>query len=343
MEYIDLRSDTVTRPVPEMRQVMAEAAVGDDVFGDDPTVNALQSRVARMTGKEAALFTTSGTMANVLAILAHTQPGDEVIVEREGHTFNYEVGAPAVLGGVQLHALTGIRGILDAAQIESAIRPDDVHTPPTRLILLENTHNRGGGKIYPIEKIAAIRQLALKNDIRMHLDGARIFNASVATGIKVSEYASHFDSLMFCFSKGLGAPIGSILAGETKFIKRAHRFRKMLGGGMRQVGMLAAAASYALDHHIERLAEDHANARLLAEGLAKIGGFKVDPESVDTNIVVFDVSTHHHSVKDIVQSLKDAGVLMIPFGRSCVRAVTHLDVKRADIERAIATARKLFA
>jgi threonine aldolase len=239
-KIIDLRSDTVTKPSPEMRRAMAEAEVGDDVFGDDPTVNKLQEKVAAMLGKEAALFVPSGTMANTVAILAHTQPGDEVIVERESHTFNHEVAGAAVMGGVQLNTLVGDRGILTADQIAKEIREPNVHIPQTRLICLENTHNRGGGSIYPLEKIRAIWQLAQNYKLRMHLDGARLFNACVATGFNPRDYAQYFDSLMFCFSKGLGAPIGSILAGSKLFIQRAHRIRKMLGGGMRQVGILAA-------------------------------------------------------------------------------------------------------
>ncbi len=246
----------------------------DDVFGDDPTVNKLQEKVAAMLGKEAALFVPSGTMANTIAILAHTQPGDEVIVERESHTFNYEVAGAAVMGGVQLNTILGERGILAPDQIEREIREPTVHIPPTRLICLENTHNRGGGSIYPLEKIRAIHQLAQKNNLKMHLDGARLFNACVATGLNPSDYAQYFDSVMFCFSKGLGAPIGSILAGSKMFIQRAHRVRKMLGGGMRQVGILAAAALYALENNISRLAEDHAHAKILATELAKIKGFQ---------------------------------------------------------------------
>jgi threonine aldolase len=342
MQYIDLRSDTVTKPSEGMRRAMAEAPVGDDVFGDDPTMNALQERVADMLGKEAALFTASGSMANTVAVLAHTQPGDEVIVEREGHTFNYEVGAPAALGGVQLHHLTGLNGILEQDQVEAAIRPDDVHIPPTRLIILENTHNRGGGKIYPLDKIKEIRQLAKRHDIPMHLDGARIFNASVASGIDVKEVARQFDSLMFCFSKGLGAPVGSVIAGSKTFIKRAHRARKLLGGGMRQVGILAAAAHYALDNNITRLAEDHENAQTLAQGISAIDGFEIDPDSVETNIVVFDVSGSEFTVEKVVQKLNKKGILMIPFGANFVRAVTHLDVNAAQIQQTVEVMQEIF-
>jgi threonine aldolase len=339
---IDLRSDTVTKPSFEMRTVMAEAKVGDDVFGDDPTVNLLQEKVAEMLKKEAALFVPSGTMANLIAILTHTNPGDEIIMEKESHTFNYEVGGAAALAGVQINPLIGDRGILEKDQIEEAIREPNVHIPQTKLICLENTHNRGSGSIYPLEKIQAISELAEQRQLKTHLDGARIFNACVATGIAVKEYAKHFDSLTFCFSKGLGAPVGSILAGSKEFIEKAHRYRKMLGGGMRQVGILAAAAIYALDNNIERLAEDHLHAKMLAIELAKIDGFHVNPEHAETNIVVFDVSKSRVSVNQVVEKMEENGVLLVPFGATLVRAVTSLAVTREDIEKAIEIFNQVF-
>ena len=342
MNYIDLRSDTVTKPGPEMRRVMAEAEVGDDVFGDDPTINKLQEKVAAMLGKEAALFTPSGSMANTIAILAQTHGGDEVILEKESHTFNYEAAAACQFGGVQFHPLIGKRGILDANQIEEAIRPQDVHQPPTQLIVLENTHNRGGGKIYPLNKIQEIREVAVQHEIKMHLDGARLFNACVATNTDLKTYAQYFDSLMFCFSKGLGAPVGSIVVGTKEFITRAHRCRKMLGGGMRQVGILAAAALYALENNIARLADDHQNAKILAQGFAQIKGFQIDPQSVETNIVIVDVSESGYRVMEVVEKLKQNGVLVVPFGRTYIRAVTHLDVNRDQIIAALKIAQKLF-
>lgn len=342
MKIVDLRSDTVTKPSAEMRKAMYEANVGDDVWGDDPTVNRLQEKVAEMLGKEASLFVPSGSMANTISILAHTRRGDEVIMERESHTFNYEVAAAAVIGGLQIHPITGESGVLDVSQIEAAIRPEDVHNPPTRLIVLENTHNRGGGKIYPLDKINAIRELALSHKIPMHLDGARLFNASVATGIPVAKYAASFDSLMFCFSKGLGAPIGSVVAGSNDFIITAHRYRKMLGGAMRQVGLIAAAAEYALDHNIERLAEDHTHAQIVASAFAEIDGFKIDPDSVDTNIIIVDVSESGYGVDQVVGKLAQRGVLTIPFGAHFVRAVTHLDVNSEDIEFAVVVIREEF-
>lgn len=341
-QVIDLRSDTVTKPSLAMRQAMAEAEVGDDVFGDDPTVNKLQEKVADMLGKDAALFVPSGTMANTIAILSHTQLGDEVIVERESHTFCYEAAAASVFGGIQLNTIAGNRGILDADQIAKEIRENNVHMPPTRLICLENTHNRGGGKIYPIEKIRAIHEMANQCGLKMHLDGARLFNASVASGISPKDYASYFDSVMFCFSKGLGAPVGSILIGSKPFIVRAHRFRKMLGGGMRQVGVLAAAALYALEHNVSQLAQDHKNAKLLATELAKVKGFHIDPEQVETNIVVFDISKSGYSGAQVVERLKQRGVLMIPFGATLVRAVTHLDVTTEAMKQAIQIIHDLF-
>ncbi len=341
-KIIDLRSDTVTKPSEEMRRVMAAAEVGDDVFVDDPTVNLLQERVADMLGKEASLFVPSGTMANLLAIMTHTEPGDEIIVERESHTFNYEVGGAAALAGVQINPIPGTRGILEPYQIENAIRQPNVHIPQTRLVVLENTHNRGSGAIYPLEKIEAISKICRKHNIPMHLDGARLFNACVATGIEPKKYARYFDSLMFCFSKGLGAPIGSILVGEKEFIEKAHRYRKMLGGGMRQVGILAAAALYALDHNVDRLAEDHANAKKLAHEIATIPNFDVNPDHVETNIVVFDVVDAGLTANEVVEKVAKEDVLLIPFGKTLVRAVTSLAVDEKDILRTIDILHKLF-
>ncbi len=341
-QMIDLRSDTVTKPSKEMRQAMAQAQVGDDVFGDDPTVNMLQEKVADMLEKEAALFVPSGTMANLIAILTHTNHGDEVIMEKESHTFNYEVGGAAALAGVQINPLISDRGILEKDQIEEAIRIPNVHIPQTTLICLENTHNRGGGTVYPLEKIQTISQLAGERELKTHLDGARLFNACVASRIDVKEYANCFDSLTFCFSKGLGAPVGSILAGSKEFIEKAHRYRKMLGGGMRQVGILAAAAIYALDNNVERLAEDHLFAKMLANALAKIDGFQINPEHVETNIVVFDVSKSKFSVNQVVEKMEDNGVLLVPFGATLVRAVTSLAVCREEIEKTIEIFSQMF-
>lgn len=341
-EYIDLRSDTVTRPSPEMRKAMAEADVGDDVFGEDPTVNRLQEKVATLLGQEAALFVPSGSMANLVAVSAHTQRGDEVIIEENGHTFKYESASAAAAAGVQMHILKGERGILNVEQIEAAIRPPDHHFPPTRLIILENTHNRGGGTVYPLEKIAEIRELALSRSIKMHLDGARLWNACVASGRRPAEYAQYFDSLMMCFSKGLGAPVGSIVVGSADFIDRAHRWRKLYGGGMRQVGVLAAAAQYALDHNVDRLAEDHTHAKQFAGALANCPGVALNPDLVETNIIIFDISATGRQAADVVEAFREQGVLMLAASPALIRAVTHLNVSGENIEQAIEAARHVL-
>ena len=332
---IDLRSDTVTKPSEAMRKAMATAEVGDDVLGEDPTVNQLQDRIASLLGKEAGLFVPSGTMANQVAIKTHIQPGEEIIIDQNAHIFYYECGAAAVLSGGQFHCLTGEKGILSAAIINSAIRPEDIHQPPTRLICLENSHNRGGGSIYTLENLAGIAQLAAKHDIRVHLDGARLFNAALAAKTTAKELARQTDSVCVAFSKGLGAPAGSVLCGSAPFIEKAIRFRKMLGGGMRQVGILAAACLYALDNHVERLEVDHQNAKKLAHGLAGINGIKIDPEQVVTNIVLFDVGSTPMDADTFAERLAPAGVLLIPFGPTTLRAVTHLDVTTADIDIAL--------
>jgi threonine aldolase len=340
--FIDLRSDTVTKPTPIMRKAMAEAEVGDDVFGEDPTVNALQEKVARILGKENAIFVPSGTMANQLAIKSHTQPGDEVVIEATSHPYNFEGGAGAALSGVQFYCLKGIRGILDAFQIEDAIRSEDHHFPVTRLICLENTHNRGGGSIYPIEKIIEIYRLAKSKGLLVHLDGARLWNASVATGIRPHEYSQWADSVSVCLSKGLGAPIGSLVAGSKAFIDRVHRFRKMFGGGMRQVGIVAAAGIYALDHHMERLQEDHRNAKRLALGLKELKGVSINPEHVETNIVIFSIAETGMSGPEIAAAMRKNGVLIHPISKTQIRLVTHLDVSSQDIEVALGVFEKVL-
>ena len=268
---IDLRSDTVTKPTREMREAMFSAEVGDDVYGEDPTANLLEKKVAKLLGKEASIFVASGTMANELCLKAHTSPGDEVIVERYSHIFNDESGAAAALSGVQLHPLQGERGIIYPQQIEKAIRDkNNLHLPPTRLICLENTHNRGGGTIYPLDMVKEISQIAKKHNIFVHMDGARLLNATVALGVDPVEYTQYVDSVTLCLSKGLGAPVGSMIAGTVEFINKVRRYRKMYGGGMRQIGFLAAAGIYALDHHIERLSEDHRKAKRFAVALGEI-------------------------------------------------------------------------
>ena len=314
---------------------MASAEVGDDVLGEDPTVNRLEDRIASLLGKEAGLFVPSGTMANQVAIKTHIQPGDEIIIDKNAHIFYYECGAAAVISGGQFNCLAGEKGILSAEIIESAIRPEDIHQPPTRLISLENSHNRGGGSIYTLEKLAGIAKLAAKYGIRVHLDGARLFNAALAAKTTVQELARHTDSVCVAFSKGLGAPAGSVLCGSAEFIEKAIRFRKMLGGGMRQVGILAAACLYGLDNNVERLEVDHQNAKRLARGLVGINGIKIDPEEVVTNIVLFDVASTPMDADTFAERLASMGVLLIPFGPTTLRAVTHLDVTTADIDLAL--------
>ena len=341
-EFIDLRSDTVTKPTPAMRKAMAEAEVGDDVFGEDPTVNILQEKIAKLLGKEASLFVPSGTMANQLSIKSHTEPGDEVIVESTSHPYNFEGGAGAALSGIQFRCLEGVRGILDASQIEEAIRPADHHFPVTRLVCLENTHNRGGGSVFPVEKMAEIYRLAKSKGLLVHLDGARLWNASVATGIKPHEYAQWADSVSVCLSKGLGSPIGSLVVGSKPFIDRVHRFRKMFGGGMRQVGIIASAGIYALDHHLERLREDHQNATRLAVGLKEFKGVSIDPRHVETNIVIFDVADSAMKGPQLAESMKKEGVLIHPIGKTQIRLVTHLDVTAEDIEKTLKAFEKIL-
>lgn len=330
---IDLRSDTITQPTPAMRQAMATAEVGDDVFGDDPTVRRLEERTAEILGKEAAVFVPSGTMANQLAVRVHTEPGDEVILEANAHLYYYEAGAPAALAGVQCRCLPGQRGIFTAADLRAALRPSDVHFPPTRLVCLENTHNRGGGRIWPLAQIQEIAAVAREHRFRLHLDGARLWNAAVASGMAERAIAAPFDSVNVCFSKGLGAPIGSALAGSAAVIQRARRFRKQYGGGMRQAGIIAAGALYALEHHRERLADDHAHAQRLACGLAQLKGVELDPRTVETNIVLFRLTAA--TARAVAEELAARGVRVLATGPDTIRAVTHLHVSATDIDRAL--------
>ena len=338
---IDLRSDTVTRPSEGMRRAMYEAEVGDDVFGEDPTVNRLQETVAEVLGKEAALFVPSGMMGNQIALKVHTQPGDEVIVEHTCHIFNYESGAPGLLSGVVLHVLQGERGLLTADQVQSAVRPGYYWESPSRLLCLENTLNKAGGVIYPLERTQELAALAREHDLRLHLDGARLWNATAATGISEAAYAALFDTVSVCLSKGLGAPVGSVLAGSTALIQSAHRYRKLFGGGMRQVGVLAAAGLYALEHHRPRLADDHIKARRLAEGIAELPAFSIDLDTVETNIVIFDVV--EGGAMPVLEALQAQGVAMVPFGPATIRATTHRDVSMDDIETALAVMHRLFS
>jgi threonine aldolase len=330
---IDLRSDTVTRPTAAMRRAIAEATVGDDVFGDDPTVLALEERVAGLTGKEAALFVPSGTMGNFLGLAATAQPGDEVILDRQCHIMNYEVSSAAVLHGLQLNALDGERGALRAEMIEPHIKVESLHTPGTRIIAMENTHNRAGGCIYPFEEMKRVKELAASRGISVHLDGARLWNAHVATGVSIADYAACADTVSMCFSKGLGAPVGSILVSRADVIARARRLRKRLGGGMRQAGILAAAALHAVEHHVERLRDDHENAKRLESYIRRVPAFSLD-FPVETNIVVFRVDAKAWTVDALLARLREHDVLAVAFGAGRVRMVTHLDVTAADVERA---------
>ncbi len=338
---IDLRSDTVTRPSPGMRKAIAEAVVDDDVLGDDPTAARLEARVAKMFGKEAAMFVPSGTMANQIAIRTLTEPGDEIIAHEHSHIYLYEGGAPCALSGCSVKLLPGERGVFDAAAVRGAMRAINNHFPRTKLVVIENTHNFGGGAVWPLESIAEVCGAARELGLRLHLDGARIMNACAASGASPADYGRHFDTISMCFSKGLGAPVGSILISSADRIERADRFRKMFGGAMRQVGILAAAAEYALDHNVERLAEDHANARRLAAALAARPWAVIDPAGVQTNIVYFDVTPEAGTAAQVCERLKARDVWMLPAAPQRVRAVTHLDVSAADVDAAIAAVREI--
>ncbi len=338
MRIVDLRSDTLTRPSGAMRAAMAAAEVGDDVFGEDPTIAALEARAAELAGKEAALFVPSGTMANLIACKLHTQPGDEVILERTSHLYRYEAGGFAAYAGVSIALLDGERGLLRPEQVDGAIRLSDVHQPRSRLLWLENTHNAGGGSCYPLPQLAEVVAAGRRYGLAVHLDGARVWNACVAQGVALPAIADHVDSLSFCFSKGLGCPVGSVLIGPRAFVTEARRVRKQLGGGMRQAGVLAAAALYALDHHVGRLADDHANARLLADGLDGLAGLRVR-RPVETNIVLLDTGASRLGPMEVVGTLIGAGVRCLPMNATTVRLVTHLDVSRDDVEHAVTIAR----
>ncbi|MBA5871021.1 MAG: aminotransferase class I/II-fold pyridoxal phosphate-dependent enzyme [Nitrospira sp. CR2.1] len=332
---IDLRSDTVTTPSPAMREAMARAEVGDDMYGEDPTVNRLQEAGASLVGKRASLFVPSGTLGNQLCLRAQAEPGREVIVEGQCHIIRYEQGAAAALAGVQLHWITGRQGLMTAEQVEAAIRPTDPYSIQTALICIENTHNAGGGTIYPLATIQAIRAVASAHGLPMHLDGARLFNAVVASGIAAADYARHFETVTFCLSKGLGAPAGSLIAtDDLALLERLRRFRRMYGGAMRQSGILAAAGLYALEHHVHRLAEDHAHAKRLAERLAQIPAISINPPAVETNIVFFDIRSPGLSAPAFVSALRQEGVLLNAVSAHTCRAVTHLDVSSKAIEQA---------
>ena len=336
---VDLYSDTLTKPTRAMRAFMCDAAVGDEQKGEDPTVNRLQEMVADLLGKEAALFLPSGTMCNEIALKVHTRPGDEVLLDRTAHPIHYEAGAPGLLSGVILSTLDGARGVFTAAQVEAAIHTPGRYAPPTRLVWVENTSNLGGGTVWPPETIEAICATARSHSLAAHMDGARLMNAAVASGVSAARYAAPFDSVWIDFTKGLGAPVGAALVGSRAFIDASWRYKQAFGGAMRQAGIIAAAGIYALEHNVMRLAEDHAHARVLAEGLAEMPGIAIDPWTVETNLVFFDVSALGITAVAWCAAILAHGVRMGAMGRTLVRAVTHLDVDRAGIDRALIAAR----
>jgi threonine aldolase len=339
---IDLRSDTVTKPSAAMREAMANAEVGDDVFGEDPTVNSLQQRMAGLFNFEEALFVPSGTMGNEVCLAAHTKRGDEVIVDHDSHIFIYETAAPSLLAGIQLMPVAGKRGVPGDEELVRAVRPDVYYMPRTVLICLENTHGRSAGAVIPLSEIKRVSTFASERGIRLHLDGARIWNAAIAAGTPFAEYSRYIDSMSVCFSKGLGAPVGSMILGNSGFITECRKYRKIFGGGMRQAGILAAAAHYALDHNVQRLAEDHAKARMLAEALSTFKQLRVLPEEVETNMVIAEISGTGRTQSEVLRLLKEQGVMLTPERQSSIRAVTHLDVSMDEMKEAISVFRRLF-
>jgi len=341
VRVVDLRSDTVTLPTEEMLEAIRTAELGDDVYGEDPTVNRLEELAAKKMGKEAALLTTSGTQANLVSVMSQTKRGDEVILEAEAHMYYYEVGAFSALGGLIPRLVKGDMGVMAPKDIEEVLRPPNIHFPPTSLICIENTHNRAGGTIWSPSQIRAVSDLAKSRGLRVHMDGARIFNAAVALGLNVREFTQHVDTLMFCLSKGLSAPIGSLVVGEREFVDRARKYRKMLGGGMRQAGVIAAPGIIAIEKMVERLKDDHANARLLAVGLSRIEGIAVDLPRIQTNIVVYDVSGVGVDAKQWVAELKKYGVKAGAQEVGRVRMVTHRGIEKEDIEYTLETAEKV--
>lgn len=334
MKVIDLRSDTVTRPSKPMRRAILEAVVGDDVFGDDPTVIELEKHTAGLLGKEAGLFVPSGTMGNQICLKAHSQRGWELLCDRECHIVNYEVAGPAVHSGLLVNLITTEYGMLTADVVRKSIRPKNIHCPLTKIVALENTHNHHGGTVLPHEEILKVRKVCDEFGLIFHLDGARIWNAHVATGIPLDELAAPFDSVSVCLSKGLGAPIGSVAAGSTEFIARCRRERKLFGGGMRQVGIIAAAGLYALKNNISRLSEDHSNARFLAEGLAEFKSLSIPMDRVQTNIILANITTGE-TADTVLAKFREVGVLGVPFWHKQMRFVTHLDVSRSDCEEVL--------
>jgi threonine aldolase len=340
-DIVDLRSDTLTLPTPEMREVMARADVGDDVWGEDPTIQRLEAMAAERLGKQAGLFVTSGTQGNLVSVVAHTRSGQEVVLDLDSHIYNYEVAGAATIGHVQMRPVQTERGFVTPEQVRAAIRPSNIHLPETGLVCIENTHNRHGGTCCTPEEIAAVAAAAHEARVPVHLDGARLFNAVVALERPAADFARPVDSVTFCLSKGLGAPVGSVICGSAEFIQRARRVRKMLGGGMRQAGIIAAAGIVALERMVDRLAEDHANARRLAEGLATLPGIRVDLATVQTNIVILRVDRGPAATEDLVRGCAARKVKVHAMGPSAIRCVTHKDVDADDITRALDAFREL--
>lgn len=333
-KVLDFRSDTLTQPTAGMRAAMAAADVGDDVYGEDPSVNRLQEQVADLLGKEAALFMPTGTMSNQIGLRVHCAPGDEFICEAGSHIYNFEQAGFAQLSGLSVRPVEGMCGVLEVEQLAGLIRPENDMMVRTRLITLENTHNRGAGRVLPYEGVKEICAWAREHNLCTHLDGARIWNAWIASGIEPRQWAQHFDTVSVCFSKGLGAPVGSALAGPRDLIKTAKRHRRLFGGGMREAGVLAAAASYAVSHQVERLAEDHAHARMLADTIGELPGLELRPDQVDTNMVIFHVAPDLGTPAELCARLKVRGVLMLPVAPTLIRAVTHLNLSRSDVSQA---------
>ncbi|MBL8809627.1 MAG: low-specificity L-threonine aldolase [Planctomycetaceae bacterium] len=340
---IDLRSDTVTRPSQGMRQAMANAEVGDDVMGEDPTVNRLEEMIAEMFGHESAVLACSGTQSNQMGVRVHCIPGDELLIHETGHIFNFEGGAAAALSGVSIRTLPGARGMLDLAELDGKVRVNDQHFCRTRLVCLENTTNLGGGCVYSLDQMQRVSEWAMEHQLKRHLDGARVFNAIVAGGYSAREIGQHFDTISICFSKGLGCPFGSMLTGSREDIAKARRIRKIFGGAMRQSGIVAAAALYALEHNVDRLAEDHRNAQVLADGLRTIDGITDVPTKIETNLVFFQLAPHVGTAVQFAGAMREKGILIGPMGGQRVRMVTHLDVSADDIQTILSATRDCFA
>jgi len=340
---VELRSDTQTRPTAAMRQAMASAEVGDDQSGEDPTVNALEARMANLLGKEAAVFTCTATQANQMAVWSHCSRGEELLIDETGHLGNFEAGGPAVLSGVSVRRLRGVSGLLDVDLLDAAWRPPEAHFAPTRLVCVENSTNLGGGRTYPLDQLQRIRRWASDHDLLVHLDGARLFNACLARGYSPAQASEPADTVTICFSKGLGCPMGAILAGSADVIRRARRARTIFGGALRQAGIPAAACLYALEHHVERLAIDHQNARRFAEGIAKLKHIRIDLAAVETNLVFFEVGPEWGSAQDLARGLYARNVKLYDVGPQRLRACTHLDLDAAGVDRGVAVISEVLA